>query len=47
MDPLYKQYPVHVEDSLRSSKEQLTPVSEGRVGMYVCGPTVYSKCTSR
>ncbi|MDB3991548.1 cysteine--tRNA ligase [Schleiferiaceae bacterium] len=42
MDPLYKQYPVHVEDSLRRSKEQLTPVSEGRVGMYVCGPTVYS-----
>ena len=41
MDPLYKQYPVHVEDSLRRSKEQLTPVSEGRVGMYVCGPTVY------
>ena len=42
MDQLYKQYPVHVEDSLRRSKEQLTPVSEGRVGMYVCGPTVYS-----
>ena len=42
MDPLYKQYPVHLEDSLRRSKELLSPVSEGRVGMYVCGPTVYS-----
>jgi cysteinyl-tRNA synthetase len=42
MDTLYSRYPVHIENSLTGEKEQLVPVSEGRIGMYVCGPTVYS-----
>ena len=42
MNPLYSTYPVHIENSLTGDKEQLVPVSEGRIGMYVCGPTVYS-----
>ena len=42
MNPLYSTYPVHIENSLTGAKEQLVPVSEGRIGMYVCGPTVYS-----
>jgi len=42
MDPLYSTYPVHIENSLTGNKEQLVPVSDGRIGMYVCGPTVYS-----
>jgi len=42
MDPLYRKYPISVENTLTGEKETFTPVSEGRVGMYVCGPTVYS-----
>ena len=42
MNPLYSTYPVHIENSLTGAKEQLVPVSEGCIGMYVCGPTVYS-----
>ena len=42
MDLLYKQYPVHIENSLLGKKELLVPLVEGRIGMYVCGPTVYS-----
>ncbi len=30
-------------NTLSQSKEPFRPVREGRVGMYVCGPTVYSK----
>lgn len=29
-------------NSLTREKETFTPIHEGRVGMYVCGPTVYS-----
>ena len=29
-------------NSLTGEKEEFTPLVEGRVGMYVCGPTVYS-----
>ena len=29
-------------NSLTRQKEDFTPVVEGRVGLYVCGPTVYS-----
>ncbi|OEK04064.1 cysteine--tRNA ligase [Roseivirga misakiensis] len=39
---LYKQYPINVQNTLTSQKELFTPLSEGKVGMYVCGPTVYS-----
>ena len=42
MEPLYLKYPVLVENSLTGEKENFEPVSQGNVGMYVCGPTVYS-----
>ncbi|MDG1330851.1 MAG: cysteine--tRNA ligase [Crocinitomicaceae bacterium] len=33
---------LHIYNSLKGSKEQFKPVNEGFVGLYVCGPTVYS-----
>ncbi len=38
----YELYPVHLTNSLSGKKELLTPVNPGHIGMYVCGPTVYS-----
>ena len=32
---------LHLHNSLSRRKEAFTPLQEGRVGMYVCGPTVY------
>jgi cysteinyl-tRNA synthetase len=31
-----------IYNSLTGQKEKFTPIHEGRVGMYVCGPTVYN-----
>ncbi len=31
-----------INNSLTRKKEEFVPIHEGRVGMYVCGPTVYS-----
>jgi cysteinyl-tRNA synthetase len=31
-----------VYNSLKRDKEVFTPLNEGKIGMYVCGPTVYS-----
>ncbi len=31
-------------NSLSKRKEEFTPIASGRVGMYVCGMTVYDKC---
>lgn len=39
---LYKQQKLKVTNSLTGTKEVFTPLKEGYVGMYVCGPTVYS-----
>ena len=39
---LYKENQLKIYNSLSKSKELFKPVIEGRVGMYVCGPTVYS-----
>lgn len=39
---LFDQYPVHLSNSLSGTKETFTPQVPGRVGMYVCGPTVYN-----
>lgn len=39
---LYKNQQLKVYNSLSSSKENFEPLNEGHVGMYVCGPTVYS-----
>ncbi|CAA0146498.1 cysteine--tRNA ligase [Tenacibaculum maritimum] len=39
---LYKENQIKIYNSLSKSKELFKPVNEGYVGMYVCGPTVYS-----
>src|SRR5690554_5820872 len=33
---------LHIYNSISKNKEKFTPIHEGAVGMYVCGPTVYS-----
>lgn len=40
--PLYKSNSIKIYNSLTGSKEPFEPINEGHVGMYVCGPTVYS-----
>lgn len=40
--PLYKSQTLKIYNSLSGEKETFTPIHEGSVGMYVCGPTVYS-----
>ncbi len=39
---LYKTQQLKVYNSLTGTKELFEPINEGHVGMYVCGPTVYS-----
>ena len=39
---LYENQQLKVYNSLTGKKEVFRPVNEGHVGMYVCGPTVYS-----
>ncbi|MEO0570353.1 MAG: cysteine--tRNA ligase [Bacteroidota bacterium] len=39
---LYAKYPLKIHNSLGGKKEKFKPIKEGYVGMYVCGPTVYS-----
>jgi cysteinyl-tRNA synthetase len=41
--PLYEDQKLKIYNSLSGKKEVFTPIHEGHVGMYVCGPTVYSK----
>ena len=38
----YKDNNLKIYNSLSNEKETFTPLQEGHVGMYVCGPTVYS-----
>ncbi|NCO63229.1 MAG: cysteine--tRNA ligase [Flavobacteriales bacterium] len=40
--PLYKHHNIKIYNSLSGQKETFKPINEGHVGMYVCGPTVYS-----
>lgn len=40
--PLYKSQTLKIYNSLSGEKETFKPINEGNVGMYVCGPTVYS-----
>ncbi|WP_297518550.1 cysteine--tRNA ligase [Flavobacterium sp.] len=42
MNPLYQNQTLKIYNSLTGNKEVFTPLVEGNVGMYVCGPTVYS-----
>lgn len=39
---LYQNQTLKVYNSLTGKKEVFTPINEGKVGMYVCGPTVYN-----
>ncbi len=39
---LYKNQTLKVYNSLSGEKEIFTPIADGTIGMYVCGPTVYS-----
>ena len=39
---LYKEQKLNIYNSLTARKDAFEPVNEGHVGMYVCGPTVYS-----
>jgi len=39
---LYKTNSIKIYNSLSKSKEDFMPINDGMVGMYVCGPTVYS-----
>lgn len=39
---IYKNNSLKIYNSLSGEKELFTPIHEGKVGMYVCGPTVYS-----
>jgi cysteinyl-tRNA synthetase len=39
---LYKDQPLRIHNSLSGKKELFQPINEGHIGMYVCGPTVYS-----
>ena len=39
---LYTSNPIKIYNSLTGKKENFTPINEGHIGMYVCGPTVYS-----
>ncbi|NCT08976.1 MAG: cysteine--tRNA ligase [Flavobacteriia bacterium] len=38
----YKENQLKIYNSLSKQKENFKPITEGYVGMYVCGPTVYS-----
>ncbi|WP_299115141.1 cysteine--tRNA ligase [uncultured Winogradskyella sp.] len=40
--PLYNDQTLRIYNSLSGEKEVFKPISDGYVGMYVCGPTVYS-----
>ncbi|HUH45736.1 MAG TPA: cysteine--tRNA ligase, partial [Arenibacter sp.] len=39
---LYQTQKIKIYNSLSGKKEDFIPINEGHVGMYVCGPTVYS-----
>lgn len=39
---LYKNQELKIYNSLTGVKEIFNPINEGHIGMYVCGPTVYS-----
>src|SRR5690606_15342271 len=39
---LYSEQNLKIYNSMTGEKEIFTPLTEGNIGMYVCGPTVYS-----
>ena len=40
--PLFKSQSLKIYNSLSGEKELFKPIHDGTIGMYVCGPTVYS-----
>ena len=38
----YEEQELSIYNSISKEKEKFTPINEGAIGMYVCGPTVYS-----
>ncbi|WP_074408910.1 cysteine--tRNA ligase [Aquimarina megaterium] len=40
--PLYKTQELKIYNSISGQKETFKSITEGNIGMYVCGPTVYS-----
>ncbi len=40
---LFERFPIKLTNSLSRKKEAFEPIVPGRVGMYVCGPTVYNE----
>ncbi len=40
--PLYKIQELKIYNSISGQKETFKPITDGNIGMYVCGPTVYS-----
>ena len=40
--PKNSRKPLMVYNSLTDKKEEFTPINKNNIGMYVCGPTVYS-----
>ena len=40
--PLFEKQQIKIYNTLSGEKELFKPINEGHVGMYVCGPTVYS-----
>lgn len=40
---LYEKQELKIYNSISGEKEVFKPINQGNVGMYVCGPTVYSK----
>ncbi|MBT7305757.1 MAG: class I tRNA ligase family protein, partial [Bacteroidetes bacterium] len=39
---LHKTQTLYIYNSISKKKEKFSPINKGAVGMYVCGPTVYS-----
>ncbi len=39
---LFQEHPIYIYNSISGKKELFKPINEGSIGMYVCGPTVYS-----
>ena len=39
---LFEKQKLHIYNSLSKTKEEFTPINKDSIGMYVCGPTVYS-----
>ncbi|TNE78966.1 MAG: cysteine--tRNA ligase [Bacteroidetes bacterium] len=39
---LHETFPLYISNSLTRQKEVFNPINPGHVGLYVCGPTVYS-----